>query len=169
MSKGRVINRTVVLASRGKFPDFCFLFRVSRNFFNTDRQKCSRILSRIAEKSSIVAELRLGALCEPCAPCHYPALYRIDQGHTQGHSQAVACRRKRRAQRELYLSSRHSRLTDLAEIDTKSPAIFMSWRALSRQKLSSRGTARHGRLSRSRGTFSGTNDPADGLRARRCF
>ena len=77
-------------------------------------------------------------------------------GSYPGSFSGQICRRKRRAQRELYSSSRQSRLTDIAEINTKSPAIFMSWRALSRQKLSSRGTARHGCLSRSRGTFSGT-------------
>ena len=57
--------------------------------------------------------------------------YRIDQSHPQGHAQAVAGRRKRRAQRELYASSRQSRFTDMADIHTKSPSTFISWRALS--------------------------------------
>ena len=113
-------------------------------------------ISRIAEKSRIVTEHRAGAPCEPCAPSPHSAQYTIEQGHPQGHSQAVAGRRKRLAQRKLYSSSQHSRLTDPAETNTKSTAIFMSRRALSRQKSSSRGTARHTRFSGSQGTVSGT-------------
>ena len=52
---------------------------------------------------------------------------------------------KRRASRELSLSSRQSRLTDIREINTKSLAIFLSWTALSREKLSIDALARHGR------------------------
>ena len=121
------------------FSRFADFFLTPAKFLKTN--------SRLAEKPRIVAEHRVGAPCEPCAPCHHLSLHRIDQGHNQGNSQAMAGRRKRRAQRELYSPSRQSRFTDIAEINTKSPAIFMSCRASSRQKLSSRGTARHGRLS----------------------
>ena len=126
------------------------------DFLSTPAKYLKNNISRIAGKSCIVAEHRVASPCEPCAPCRRPALHRTDQGNSQGHSQAVAGRRKRRAQRELYSSSRQSRLTDTAEINTKSPTIFTSLGALSLQKLSLRGTARHGRLSRSRGTYSGT-------------
>ena len=91
-----------------------------------------------------------------CAAYRHSPLYGIDQGHPQPHSQAMAGRRKRRESRELRLSSRQSRLTDVGEINTKSPAIFLSWTALSRDKLSIATLARHGRPSRSQGTSSST-------------
>ena len=65
-------------------------------------------------------------------------------------------RKRRRAPRELSSSSRQSPPTDIAEINTKSPAIFLSWRALSRHKWFIGTLARYGRPSRSRGTSSGT-------------
>ena len=114
------------------------------------------MFSRLVGKSRIVAEHRVGAPCELCASCHHSALHKIDQGHTQGYCQAIAGRSRRRAQRELYCSSRQGRLADIAEINRTSPAIFMLWGAMSRQTMSSRSTARHGRLSRSRATFNGT-------------
>ena len=70
--------------------------------------------------------------------------------------QAMTGCRKCRASRELPLSSRPSRLTDIGEINTKSPAIFLSWTALSRDKLSIATLARHSRPSRSQGTSSST-------------
>ena len=129
-------------------------FRVSRNFSNPGKS----LKPNFPYRGKVRHRRRTsgGRPCEPCAPCHHPTLHKIDQGHIQGPSQAVSGRRKRRAQRELYSSSRHSRLTDIAKINTKSPPIFMSWRACLRQKLSSRGTVRHGHLSRSQGTFSGS-------------
>ena len=137
-----------------KIPGRSILFRVSRIFFQP-RQNTWRIISSIAEKSRIVAEHRAGARCEPC---RHSALYRIHQGHLQGHSQAVAGRSKRRAPRELYSSSRQSRLTDMAEISTKSPATVLSWKAFSRQKLIQVTLARFCcRLCRSRGTSGGTS------------
>ena len=141
-------NRTFFFAFRGKFPGFVFFSRFAEFF--QPRQNTSKLYSRIAEKPRIVAEHRVGTPCEPCAPCHHSGLYRIALGHLLGNRQAVAGRRKRRAQREVYLSSRQSRLIVIAEINTESLAIFMSWRALTRQNL------RNGRLSRGRGTFSGT-------------
>ena len=44
----------------------------------------------------------------------------------------------------------------LGEINTKSPAIFLSWTALSRDKLSIATLAKHGRPSRNQGTSSST-------------
>ena len=81
-----------------------------------------------------------------------PTVRDIDQGHPQPHFQAMAGRRKRRESRALPLSSRQSRLTAVCEINNKSPAIFLSWTALSRNKLSIATLARHGRPSRSHGT-----------------
>ena len=102
------------------------------------------------------AEHRPGARCEPCAPYRLSPLYGIDQGHPQRHSEAMAGRGKRRASRELSGSCRQSRLTDIGEINTKSPAIFLSWMAFSRHKLFIATVARYGRPSRSRGTSSST-------------
>ena len=65
-------------------------------------------------------------------------------------------RRRRRAPRELSSSSRQSPPTDIAEINTKSPAIFLSWRALSRHQLFIVILARHSRPSTSRITLSCT-------------
>ena len=59
-----------------------------------------------------------------CAAYRHSPLYGTDQGHPQPHSQAMAGCRKRRESRELPLSSRQSRLTDVGETNTKSPAIF---------------------------------------------
>ena len=86
-------------------------------------------------------------------------LYGINQGHPQPHSQAMTGRRKRRESRELPLSSRQGRPTDVGEINeinTKSPAIFLSWTALSRDMLSIATLARHGHPSWSQGTSSST-------------
>ena len=66
----------------------------------------------------------------------------------------MAGRRKRRESRELPFSSRQSRLTNVGEINSQSPAIFLSRTALSRDKLTIATLARHGRPSRSQGTFS---------------
>ena len=87
-----------------------------------------------------------------CAAYRHSPLYGIDQGHPQLHFQSMAVRRKRRKSREITLSSRQSRLTDVGEINRKSSAIFLSWTALSRDKLSIAALARHGRLYRSQGT-----------------
>ena len=88
---------------------------------------------------------------DPCAPCCHSALYRIDQGYPQAQYQAVAGHRRRRASRELNSSVKEA---GRAEIDTKSPAISMFWRALSRQKLIEAMLARYGHISGSRGTSS---------------
>ena len=108
------------------------MFRVSRRFFSAG--KIPKIASpRNAEKPRTIGEHRAATCCELCAPCRHSVLCRIDQGHPQG--QAMAGRRKHRAPRERCSSIRQSRLTDIAEIYTKSPAIFVSWRAFSLQKF----------------------------------
>ena len=60
--------------------------------------------------------------------------------------------------RDLSLSSRQSRLTDIGEINTKPPAVFFAWKALSRHKLFIAALTRYGRPSRSRGTSSSTTE-----------
>ena len=74
------------------------------------------------------------------------------------HSQTMAGRRKRCESRELPLSCRKSRLTDVGEINKISPATSMSRTALSRDKLYVATLARHGHPSRSQGTSSSTID-----------
>ena len=59
-------------------------------------------------------------------------------------------------ERELSLSNRQSRLIEIGEINTTSPAIFLSWTAWSRHKLSIATLARYSRPSRSQGTSSST-------------
>ena len=54
---------------------------------------------------------------------------------------------------------------DMGEINTKWPAIFLLWTALSRDKLSIATLARYGRLSRSQGTSSSTIKPMSFARA----
>ena len=102
---------------RGKFSDFRF-FLAFRGFFFNSGKILEKKSSRIAVKSRIVAEHRAGIPFESCAPCHHPSLHRIGQDHTVGHSQTVAGRRKHRAQRELYSSSRQSQPTDIADSPT---------------------------------------------------
>ena len=119
------------------------VFFMFRGFFSAPA-KHLKLLSRMAGKSRIVAEHRAGARWGSCASCRHSALCRIYQGHPQGHYQAVAGRRKRRAQRELHSSSRQRLLTDIAEIKTESPAIIRSWRALLRHKLIQATLARYG-------------------------
>ena len=80
----------------------------------------------------------------------------------------MAGRRKRRAPRELYLSSRQSRLTDVGEINTKSTAVLFAWKVLWRHKLFIATLTRYGRPSKNRGTPK-QDDHADALRARCWF
>ena len=112
----------------------------------------------MTDKHNGKAEHGKGARCEPCAPYRRSPLYGIgiDQDHPQRYSQAMAGCTKRRASRQLSLSSRQSRLADIDEINTKSPAICLSWRALSRHMLFTATLAGYYRPSRSRDTPSST-------------
>ena len=73
---GSLLTGRFFFAFRGIFPDFRGGVRVSRNCFNPGKNP-EKTNSCIAEKSRIVAEHLVGAPCEPCAPCHHPALHRI--------------------------------------------------------------------------------------------
>ena len=111
-AKGRYSPR---LFSRfhGKSTNFIILFRVMlifflpgiipKNNFANCRQKARQ--SRTSGRRTV---------CAVCAVYRHSPLYGIDQGHRQRYCQAMAGRRNRRASRELPLSSRQSRLTDMA-------------------------------------------------------
>ena len=144
---GSFIKRTFFMAFLREITGFqlsLFFFAFRGVFFSPGKlPKKYFPYVLVAEMFRFVAQHQAGARCEPC---RHSALYRIDQGHPQGHSQAVAGRRKRHARRGLYSSNRQSRLTDIAKIKTKSPASFMSWRAFSRQRLIEATPARYGEV-----------------------
>ena len=108
---------------------------------------------------------RAGARCEPCAPCRHSALASCT-GYRSGSiprviPRPVAGRRKRRAQRDLFSSSPQSGLADVSRDPHETACYFhvvevFCCRCRSWFELCSRGTARYGRLSRHRGTPSGT-------------
>ena len=143
------------LAETSRIAAFYFAF--CGNFISSAKYLKKNIFAD-CRKTTDKTEHRAGARCEPCAPYRHSALYRIDGGHPQGHSQAMAGRRKPRSSRELSLSSRQSVLTDIAEINMNSPAIFLSWRALSHHELFIALLARYSRpsINRSHGISSGT-------------
>ena len=125
-------------------------------WFFPPRQNTEKIISRIADKSP--TKQNIGQAHGMSSVRRVSPLPNVrDRLRSSPASfQAMTGCRKCRASRELPLSSRPSRLTDIGEINTKSPAIFLSWTALSRDKLSMATLARHGRPSRSQGTSSST-------------
>ena len=96
------------------------------------RQNTAKIIRELQTKARQSRTWGRRTVWAVCGAYRHSPMYGIDQGHPQPYSQAMAGRRKCRGSRELALSSRQSRLTDVGKINSKSRAIVLSRTALSR-------------------------------------